>query len=472
MTLFGNCTILSGRGERFYGMRIDGARIGELLREPPAVFDVDLDGAVIVPPLVDTHLHLVAIGQARAMVDAASVGSLDELAERLLALPPDSTGTRFARRFSEENGTPTRDWFERIGGRVALLSPDLHAAWVSPQVFADAGVSDETPDPIGGRYRKGPDGKLDGFILDVALDIVGVRFAVDDPSRVETLLLEGMRACAAAGLHTVHEIATTPVMWRGLCALAERGELPVDVCAYGFGPAEEWSDVSRDPAPGLRFCGYKVFLDGAMGSRGAWLRQPYSDIDPNAPDARGLCLCPPEELSEWWGLARARGLQLAVHAIGDAAVATTLDLPRDGTDALRIEHAQIVAPVDVARFRGVVAAMQPHHRRDDAAILDARLGERARWAFPMQALVDAGATVCFGSDAPVSELSPLEGMAAAREAGFSDPLRAYTVNAGRASRSEREGGLRVGAAADFTVLDREPGLPGARLVRRNRGGAR
>lgn len=470
MTLIGNCTIFSGDGEAWSGMRLQGPRIVELLEQSPTCPDVDLDGAVVLPPLVDTHLHLVAIGQARTMVDASRVKDLDQLAGELRALAPDSTGTRFARQFSERLGTPTRAWFERIGGRVALLSPDLHAAWVSPRVLQDAGVDAQTPDPRGGRYRRGADGEPDGYVLDAALDLVRVRFAVDDPSRVEALLLEGMRACAEVGLHEVHEIATTPAMWRGLCALAQRGELPVRVCAYGYGPVEAWTDV-RSPSGSLRFCGYKVFLDGAMGSRGAWLSEPYSDLDANAPDPSGLCLCPPDELAEWSRLARERDLQLAVHAIGDAAVAAVLDLPRGAPHALRIEHAQIVAPKDLPRARGVVAAMQPHHRRDDASILRARLGERAAWAFPMQALADAGALVCFGSDAPVSELSPLEGMAAAGEAGVRDPLRGYCIDAMRASRSERKGSLHAGGPADFTVVDRPPGLAGGRVLARWRSGA-
>ncbi|MEO0814925.1 MAG: amidohydrolase family protein, partial [Myxococcota bacterium] len=163
-------------------------------------------------------------------------------------------------------------------------------------------------------------------------------------------------------------------------------------------------------------------------------------------------------------------LQLACHAIGDEAVTLALDGARGCEDRLRIEHAQIVKPSDRSRFRGVVAAMQPHHRRDDAEILESRLGERAHWAFPFEALRHAGATVCFGSDAPVSNLSPLEGMAAAAEAGVSDPLRGYTLEAMRASRAGRSGAIEPGAPADFTVVNVAPGRSGGRVLERWRDG--
>ncbi|MEM6731291.1 MAG: amidohydrolase family protein, partial [Myxococcota bacterium] len=409
-----------GRGGRFSGLRIEDGVVAELFAETPSAADVVLSGAVVLPGLIDTHLHLVAIGQAATMADLREVSTLDSVAERVLACSPDHTGTRFGRHFDPKLAPVDPQWFRHYFGdsRVVLLAPDLHSAWVSPRVFRDAGVSAATADPIGGRYLRNPDGTLSGFVLDGALDRVGSRFAVDDPDRVESFLRAGRAACVDAGLHGGHEKATTVALWRSLQALDRAGALPIRVTCYGFGDWSDWATEDLSHASSrLCFGGFKVFMDGALGSRGALLQAPYSDVDADAPDPAGLSLMDDGALHAWWRRADERGVQLAVHAIGDEAVRRVLALPHRKDAGLRIEHAQVVDPRDHPRFLGVVAAMQPHHRRDDAAFLEARLGERCAWAFPMNALARAGATVCFGSDAPVSELSPLEGMAAAREAG-------------------------------------------------------
>ena len=192
MTLIGGVMVHDGYGGRWSGLRIEGGRVVELLTGAPSGASVDFGGAHLLPPLVDTHLHLVAIGQARMMVDARHWQTLDTLGTALREVSADETGTKFALHFESNAQRPDPEWFETVGGRVVLLAPDLHAAWVSPQVFADAGVSANSPDPSGGAFQRTASGQLSGYVLDSALDMLSVRFATDDPVRTKRFLKVGI----------------------------------------------------------------------------------------------------------------------------------------------------------------------------------------------------------------------------------------------------------------------------------------
>lgn len=401
-------------------------------------FDVELEGATVYPGLIDTHLHLSAIGQSLSMAQLHGLDRLDDVEAAIDRIAPDPDGIRWGIGFA---GAASRSWFHTRfpGERIVLLRADLHSAWVSPKLLesvADVHIE-------GGEFGRDAHGELNGWVVDRGLDQVGARFERDDPDKLRLFIERGVAACVDAGLTEVHEIATSPAMWSTLHEM----DLPIRVVCYGH----DWDKpVPESRNPRLRFGGFKVFLDGALGSRGAWLREPYDDDL----DTKGLHLLSREELFSWWYRAQDAGLQLAVHAIGDAAVSAALSLPHQGDCSLRIEHAQVVAPEDLPRFRGVVAAMQPHHRRDDSGFLDARLGARAAWAFRFVELANAGAVVSFGSDAPVSTLSPVAGMAAADEAGVGRPWRGYTDLARRAARGSG-GTFAVGEPLTVVALDGE-----------------
>ncbi|MEL6341094.1 MAG: amidohydrolase family protein [Myxococcota bacterium] len=473
MTLIGNGVVLgTGRG-RGFGLRLEGERIAEVFFTPVrSKPDIDLDGAYVLPGLVDTHLHVRALGRSERAAAAKTINTLGELGAALRETTPASTGIRYAIGWCSSSPRPSLAWFDKEfpGEAVVVLCQDLHSGFASrtalarfgtPLATALAGTTDEH-----GFGRDGS-GELTGYVRDRALELLTGGFVTGDDDGLTDDLLLGLEKCAAAGLTEVHEMATSPAMWRAFRELDERGRLPVRVCCYGFGAPEHWmSEMIDEPSNRLRFCGFKVFLDGALGSHGAWLSEPYSDLSGDSSAPCGFERCGYEELERWWSLATQQGRQLALHAIGDAAVARALSLPQRGDGTLRVEHAQVVRPIDVPRFDGVIAAMQPHHRRDDDAILTSRLGARASWAFPFVELERAGALVCFGSDAPVSTLSPLEGMRAAREFGVWDPLPGYTTAAKRASRSPDTGRLEAGARADFVVLDFAPADPRARIRER------
>lgn len=473
MTLIGNVNVLgTGQGQGV-GLRLEGERVAEVFFAPlRGTPDIDLGGAFVIPGLIDTHLHVRALGRAERAAVAKTGDTLVELGDALRESAPASTGIRYAVGWSSSAPRPSLAWFDKEfpGEAVVVLCQDLHSGFASRAALARSGAplaaaATGTTDEEGfGRDRTG---RLTGYVRDRALERLTGGFVTGDDDDLAGDLLRGLEKCAAGGLTEVHEMATSPAMWRAFRELDDRAQLPLRVCCYGFGAAEQWlSETIDEPSSRLRFCGFKVFLDGALGSHGAWLSEPYSDLARDSAAPCGLEQCSQEELERWWSLAARQGRQLALHAIGDAAVARALSLPhrRDGT--LRIEHAQVVRPSDVPRFEGIIAAMQPHHRRDDDAILTSRLGARAAWAFPFVELERAGALVCFGSDAPVSALSPLEGMRAAREFGVQNPLPGYTTLAKRASRSPDSGRLEAGARADFVVLDFAPTDPRASIRER------
>jgi predicted amidohydrolase YtcJ len=238
----------------------------------------------------------------------------------------------------------------------------------------------------------------------------------------------------------------------------------------------------------LRMGGLKIYLDGALGSRGAWLKAPYAD----APDQVGLPRINGTQLRNLMSRAAIDKFQVAVHAIGDAANAEVLDAIEElsetygGDRRWRIEHAQVVDPADIARFaaHGTIASMQPVHQTSDRLMAEARLGAgRLTGAYAWRSLLASGAPLAFGSDAPVEAPDTLEGLAVAisRSDASGEPfggwrpeetlsreqaLAAYTAGAAYAGFADgRFGRLAVGERADFLVLDRDPLFANAQEIR-------
>jgi predicted amidohydrolase YtcJ len=446
-----------------------------------------IDAGSVVPGLADAHGHVQWLGRARVEVDLSGAASEEAAAARVAARarahPP---GTWIRGRGWDQNRWPgarfpSAETLSRAApDHPALLTRvDGHASWVNDRALAAAGIGEGTPDPPGGRILRASRGRASGVLLDAAQDLVRERIPPASPAQIEAELLAGLEDLASVGLTAVHDAGVGPAVLDVYRRLAAEDRLPVRVYAMldGEGPLEALEAQLarfRGGAAGGRLDvrAVKLFADGALGSRGAALLEDYADD----PGNRGLLLTPPEVLRAKVRAVAAAGLQPAVHAIGDRAVAEVLAAFEAAGDlrALRprIEHLQIVRPGHLARLAalGGIASMQPVHAASDADWVADRLGagtERLRGAYAWRSALRAGLPLAFGSDFPVEPPDPRAGLDAAErrtsrsgvaftpEEAISreDALRAFTAGAAWASFAEgRRGAVRAGLDADLTVL--------------------
>lgn len=364
--------------------------------------------------------------------------------------------------------------------RPALLHRvDRHVAWANAAALAAAGITAATPDPPGGHIEREATGRPTGRLVDNAIRLVAAAIPPPDLDRRRRRLRAALDRFAAAGLTGVHDLCTSAADLAAWRAPAADGPLPLRVALYldaddpalaaviaeGPGPA-----ASPEAAPLV--AGVKLFADGALGSRSAWLAAPYAD----APDTCGLPIVHGAALTARVSAYAAAGWGVAVHAIGDAAARDTVDAftaaRRAGhTAPLRIEHAQVVDPATLARLAGLdaFAGVQPTHAAADRPFARARLGERRLgWAYRLRALAAAGATVLIGSDCPIAPIDPLGALAAAGEGpealDFDAALAAATRDPARAIGARR-GVLAPGWPADVTLVSADPRVEGFGRVR-------
>ncbi|NJD29955.1 MAG: amidohydrolase family protein, partial [Chloroflexi bacterium] len=380
------------------------------------------------------------------------------------------------------------------GRRVALWSHDHHALWVSPAALADAGVSASPPDPSGGLILRTDHGTPTGVLLETACALVTAHVPPPDEARVETAIEALARELLGLGVVGVHDpgsLAADPELRRLdlLARLAARDGLPLRVVASirdeGLTAVEERglrSGASFGTGHRLRLGWLKLFADGTLGSRTAALLEPIeAAATEEGIDPRGVFRSEPAELAEWVRRAATAGIATQIHAIGDAAVRAALDAlgPSAAEVSLmpRVEHVQLCHPDDRARFAalGVAASVQPVHLRSDAAAARRDWGPRAETAgYAWRSLLEAGAVLAFGTDAPVEPIDPWPGIALAvlrldpswgEDAAAFGPdealtleeaLRAACVGPHLATRDALGGRLIPGSPADVIVLPAEP----------------
>jgi predicted amidohydrolase YtcJ len=384
---------------------------------------------------------------------------------------------------------PTRQWLDATtpDHPVWVDRYDGHMAVANSLALKLAGVTAATKDPPGGEVVRDARGEPTGLLKDAAMGFVS---KVVPPLTAEARLdvvRQGLKHAASLGVTSVQDMNPGYEDVAAYADLLERGELTARIYAA---PLEtQWEDQAKiglRPAfgsPWLRLGVLKGYADGSLGSTTAYFFEPYLD----APGTRGLLsdeMQPLEGIRERLVKADAAGLQLCLHAIGDRAIAMTLDLFEDVLKAngprerrWRIEHSQHVAPADFARYArlGVIASVQPYHAIDDGRWADKRIGrERARTTYAFRSLLDAKAVLAFGSDWDVAPLSPLAGIYAAatrrtidgktpggwvpdQKIAVEEALRAYTASAAWAAFEEKEkGSLTSGKLADFVVLSEDP----------------
>ena len=448
--------------------------------------DIDLKGAAAFPGFVDAHAHLTGIGLRELTLNLDQTDSIESLVAAVKAYAaahPD--GPIFGRGWIEthwpEKRFPNRADLDRAApGRVVVLErADGHASVASSAALAAAKVTKDTAAPAGGQILKGTDGAPDGMLIDHAQGLI----AAVIPPPTEALKRQALEKAGAlyasrgwTGLGNMSVEAPDLAILQALAA-DKKFSLRVDNYMDPSGAAEVLAKGPFTDATGLiRVRGIKLYMDGALGSRGAALLEPYSDAD-----GLGLQLTPRDRGLALMKQAKAVGAQVAMHAIGDRGNRMTLDwfeesLAGDTKARWRIEHAQIVADTDVPRFAklGVIASMQPSHAIGDLYFAPARLGkDRLHEGYRWKDFLDSGAVIAAGSDAPVEVGDPriefyaavyrhsLDGFANADwhldEAVSRDQaLRMLTWAPAYAAFAEKDRGtLEAGKKADVTVFSKD-----------------
>jgi hypothetical protein len=453
---------------------------------------VDLPGRAIVPGLVDGHCHLYGLGVALETLSVRGKRSAEEAAKVVAeAAKGRAKGEWITGRGWDQNlwagaQFPTHGVLDAAAPEhpVALSRIDGHALWANAAAMRAAGIGKGTVDPPGGRIVRDAAGEPTGVFIDNAMNLVEVQIPADPPDVRERRILRAAEQALSLGLTGVHEMGIDDGTVKVYRALAASGRLPIRVHAYlaGEGRLEALKgrapDVDATGTAMFVLRGVKLFADGALGSRGAALLQPYAD----EPSTSGLMLMDREALTRAAHLVADAGYQLAVHAIGDRAnrdvlsAFEALGAGRARSLRFRVEHAQIVSPEDLPRFSalGVIASMQPTHATSDMPWAPSRLGgERLRGAYAWRALLSSGARVVFGSDFPVEEPSPLLGLYAAvsrqdlqgqppggwtpaERIGLDEALMAFTTAPAYAAFAEgNRGRIAPGYVADLTIFGRD-----------------
>jgi len=455
---------------------------------------VERPGAFATPGLIDAHVHLSELGAGMEEVDLRGVASLGEVARlvkaRLDGTPKDSwvTGRNWDQSLWPGGEFPTKAVLDAVAPDrpVWLRRVDGHAGWANSEALGLAGVTAESKAPSDGQIIRDDKGEPTGVLVDGAMGLIWRVVPGSSLEDVTRQFLKAQEFVLKSGLTGVHDAGLSRLEVRALRALDAEGKLKLRVYGMASPPGgNEVAFVSKPPGPdkpGGRFSlrAVKLFIDGAMGSRGGLLFKPYSDDPGNT----GLLLIEPKTLEALTVEALKNGWQVCTHAIGDKGNALVLDayeaaqkaVPGAKDARLRVEHAQVVRKADVPRFKalGLVASMQPSHASDDMRWADQRLGPgRVDGAYAWRWFLDAGVPLAFGSDFPVEVVNPFYGVYAGitrqdekgmpaggwhpdQKMSLDETLRAFTAGSAFAQFAEGSlGVLKPGMLADLTVVDRD-----------------
>jgi predicted amidohydrolase YtcJ len=488
-----------GSVERFAAMVIDNnGRIVDTYdrrREAPSKVDYRVDGRgrTVIPGLIDAHAHVMGLGLSLLTLDLSDTRSLAEAQAKI---------AEYSARHPDRPWIIGRGWNQELWGLgrfptaaeldavvadrpVWLERVDGHAGWANSAALAAGNVTAATADPAGGRIQRVAGSKApSGVLVDAAMELVARHVPPPRPEDRDLALHEAQQLLVAKGVTAVADMGTSTEDWMTYRRAGDEGRLRIRIMSYASGVPDMLLIGGGGPTvwlydDRLRLNGVKLYLDGALGSRGAWLKTPYAD----APGEDGLQMLGGTQLRNLMSRAAMDHFQVAVHAIGDAANAEVIDAIDElsetyqGDRRWRIEHVQVLDPADIPRLarHGTIASMQPVHQTSDRTMAEARLGpDRLAGAYAWNSILATGAPLAFGSDAPVEAPDPFAGMAAAisRTDAAGQPfggwqpqeaisreaaLAAYTATAAYAGFADgRFGRLAAGERADFLILDRDP----------------
>jgi len=470
--------------------RIIGTGGDELLAAYPAAVRVDGHGKTVLPGLTDAHAHVLGLGLLKTSLDLAGSPSVEDAISRIRAYASSRPSTRwilgrgwnqviwpvqeYPKAAQIDSAVESRPvWLRRIDG---------HAGWANSATLKLAGIDDDTPDPVGGKILRDDNGHATGVLIDKAMAIVDKHIPKIDKNEMRSAIEVAVRALLAEGITGVHDAGIDLVNAEVYLSMADNNQLDMRIYAM-IGGAGDVLDAIGQPIRAygndrLEIASVKLYSDGALGSRGAAMIEPYSDDAEN----RGLPFWTQSELDEQVIKANAMGFQVGIHAIGDLGnrlALNSFETSQGGKPSPlrnRIEHAQIIAIDDIPRFAelGVIASMQSTHATSDKNMAEDRVGpERIRGGYAWRRLLDSGAVLANGSDFPVELSNPFHGLYAAvtRQGRDGEPdggwyadqalsraeaLHSFTLAAAFAANQEsRLGSLEPGKWADFIVIDRD-----------------
>ncbi len=459
-------------------------------RDPDTVM-IDLAGAALFPGFTDAHAHLIGIGERELTLNLEQISSIAELVSIVKTETENAepgaiiVGRGWIETGWPEGRFPNKSDIDPVSGEnpVILTRADGHALLANSAAIQAAHINDETPDPDGGRIERDRNGAATGIFVDKAMNLVRASITNPDEARQKEAFLAANAVYTAYGWTGLHNMSVNPDNISLLETMSDQGDLDLriynsindygldELAASGMRTSKNGKTITR---------AVKLYVDGALGSRGAALSAPYSD----APDTDGLLLLSEDNAARMLAKALANNIQINAHAIGDRGNRLLLDWyetaltenSRDESPRWRIEHAQILHPEDAPRFAklGVIPSMQPSHAIGDLFFAPARLGaERLDGAYAWRLLLDEGAIIAGGSDAPVERGDPLIEFYAAsiRKSlkGFSnddwrpaqavtrdEALKMFTLWPAYASFQEHDlGTIEVGKKADFTVFSKD-----------------
>jgi predicted amidohydrolase YtcJ len=460
-------------------VRLAGSALEVERAAPRGIVRYHLPEALVTPGFVDGHTHFAMWALNRGRVELAGTRSREEVLARVAAAEPRQ-GWVIGHGW-DANGwatPPDRVALDAVQEMpVYLASLDVHAAWVNSAALAAAGITADVSDPYGGRVVRDANGVPTGLLLERAVELVQAHLPTAGKPALDEVLLEAQAEAHRLGITGIHNVEGMEVL-AAFRRLEAAGQLQLRVLFHPpvaalprlmaekvrTGQSSEW----------LTMGGVKMFLDGSLGSRTAWMLQPYEGTHD-----RGMPITAEEDARAAMNAAAQAGMATTVHAIGDAAVRRALDLISSLPHLSlphRIEHFQCVHPSDLERAAayGIVVSMQPAHLLTDIPLVERHWGARGRGAYAFRSLLRRGAQLVFGSDVPVASLDPREGMYAALERKgidgvsatgwrpeerleFLDALGAYTVvPAYAAGAAQRRGRLIPGYDADLVAWQVDP----------------
>jgi len=451
---------------------------------------IDLRGKTVTPGFTDAHLHFMSFGLSLTQIDLAGVPTLEEVLARVTARVAQAPAGHWLRGRGWDHtlwaggAFPTRHDLDRVAPNhpVYLRRKCGHAGWANSRALELAGITAETPDPPGGAIERDSTGQPTGILKEKAMDLVARLFAEPSMDEATGAIKTGMAHAHTVGLVGVHTMENATAL-RAFQQLRAAGELKLRVLMQipeeNLDAAIQAGVQSGLGDERLRIGGVKLFADGSLGARTAYMLKPYEGEPSNC----GIPVTDAGRLRELVGKASRAGIAAFVHAIGDRANREVLDAVEASRQAgegphlrHRIEHTQILHPDDMPRLArlGVVASMQPIHATQDMLMADAHWGARSAGAYAWRSLLESGAALAFGSDSPVEDLNVMKGIQAAvtrrRANGSPGPegwysgqritvdeaVRAYTAGAAFASGEEAiKGALAPGKLADLVVLSQD-----------------